>query len=110
MSDEVKVIHEDGHKCLCQNESFRKFVVIAAGSFVGVFCALSLFAALHKPPMIFNPYAIHGFGGAMQPCPCRMMPHHMKFEKHIKDDIKKELPRGMNRPSPFEKNKVEVDD
>lgn len=36
--------------CFCHSEGFRDFLKIALGSFVGVFLALSLFAALHKPP------------------------------------------------------------
>ena len=48
MSDEIKVNHEENRecKCLCHSKAFKKFLVVALGSFVGVFCALSLFAAL----------------------------------------------------------------
>jgi len=38
-------------KCFCCSEGFRDFLKIALGSFVGVFLALTLFTALHKPPM-----------------------------------------------------------
>lgn len=60
MSDENKIEVKEDCKCFCQSKGFRKFVVIATGTFVGVFCALSLFAALHKPPM--------------PPCPCGCNP------------------------------------
>ncbi len=57
-------------KCLCQSKEFRDFLKIALGSFVGVFCALSLFAALHKPPML--------------PCPFgRMMPPPIHHGQHF---------------------------
>ena len=38
-------------KCFCKSEGVKKFIIVALGSFVGVYCALSLFAALHRPPM-----------------------------------------------------------
>ena len=66
MSDEIKT--EKEHKCICQSEFFRKFLVVALGSFVGVFCALSLFAALHKPPMPPCPFRGH----FVKPYPCHM--------------------------------------
>ena len=47
-------------KCFVHCECIRKFFIVALGSFVGVFCALSLFAALHRPPM---------------PCPMKMKMH-----------------------------------
>ena len=71
-------------ECFCQSKWFRKFLVTSAGTFVGVFCALSLFTALHKPPKIF--------------CPCKMMMrppvhcmHHIKKQDnfHRKDFYKK---------------------
>lgn len=42
-------------KCFCKSEGFRKFIITAFGTFAGVYMALSLFSAIHKPPM---------------PCPC----------------------------------------
>ncbi len=53
MTDEIKT--NDEQKCLCTSKGFRKFAVIALGAFVGVFCALCFFCALHKPP-VMNPY------------------------------------------------------
>ena len=43
-------------ECFCQKR-FKDVLAIAIGSFIGVYCALSLFAAIHKPP-------------------CHMMHHH----------------------------------
>ena len=54
---EVQEIKEK--KCFCKSEEFKKFLIVTFGSFVGVFLALSLFAALHKPPM---PIVPHHFG------------------------------------------------
>ena len=86
MSEEVKITTEN--KCLCQSKSFRKFLITALGTFVGVFCALSLFAALHKPPMIIHPY------GMSRPCPCHMehFIKHKHFEKMKNNGYEKNIP------------------
>jgi hypothetical protein len=88
MSDETKnveVREEKECKCICHSKSFRKFLVIALGSFVGVYCALSLFAALHRPPMM-PPAPISG------PYPCAAQPMHQpRFD------------RGMDRPAKVQK-------
>ena len=72
MSDENKNLElkevKEEKKCICQSEEFKKFLIVTFGSFVGVFLALSLFAALHKPPMPIIP---HHFG--MRP------PIHQEF-------------------------------
>ena len=58
MTEENKIeTVEVKRECFCQSKGFRKFLVTALGTFVGVFCALSLFAALHKPPMPHCPFA-----------------------------------------------------
>ena len=64
MTEEInqEIREEKQCKCLCCSEGFRDFLKIALGSFVGVFFALTLFAALHKPPMP----PCH-FGGMMRP-------------------------------------------
>ena len=70
MTNENRIEVEE-KTCFCQSKGFRKFLTIALGTFVGVFCALSLFAALHKPP-VMKPMP---FGGPMmRPCHCQM--HH----------------------------------
>ena len=76
MSEEIRnEIIEQKNTCFCQSKGFRKFLTTALGTFVGVFCALSLFAALHKPPMPPCPFA---HGPMMRPCYHQM--HH--FDKH----------------------------
>ena len=36
-------------KCLVHCECFKKFLIVSFGSFLGVFFALCLFTAIHKP-------------------------------------------------------------
>ena len=50
MSNENETIKNE--TCFCKSEGFKKFVVVSLGTFVGGFCAISLFTALHKPPMM----------------------------------------------------------
>ncbi len=75
MTEEIKTV-EVKNECFCQSKWFRKFLTTALGTFVGVFCALSLFAALHKPPMPPCPF---GHGPMMRPA---MHCHHHHFNKH----------------------------
>ena len=75
MTDENKNV-EVKHECFCKSKWFRKFMVTTLGSFVGVFCALSLFAALHKPPMPPCP-----FGPKMMMRPPMHCHHHMNHHK-----------------------------
>lgn len=86
MTDEMNVeIKEEKCNCFCHSKGFRKFLITATGTFVGVFCALSLFAALHKPPM-------------MMPCPChRMMMPPMAYPCP-------QFNKGMHKPMDFHKN------
>ena len=84
MSDEIKITEEK--TCFCQSKGFRKFLIVATGTFVGAFLALSLFAALHRPPM-----------PAPMPCPCgyqQMMLRHghgggHHFDKGQRGDFQK---------------------
>ena len=66
LSDEIKIEEEKKCNCFCHSKGFRKFLVVAAGTFVGVYLALSLFAAIHKPPMPV-PMPMPA------PCPCQQM-------------------------------------
>jgi hypothetical protein len=71
MSEENKIEFVEKKECFCQSKWVRKFLVTAIGTFIGVFSALSLFAALHKPPV--------------PPCHCpRMMrpPVHQMHHQH----------------------------
>ena len=92
MSEENKI---ETHECLCQKKGFRKFLIVAGGTFVGAFLALSLFATLNKPPM-------------PMPCPCpcagqQMMGHQFDrrpnfHKKHIKDHAP--MPPRAAKPAP----------
>ena len=90
-------------KCFCQSKAFRKFLVIALGTFVGVYAALSLFAATHRPPMM-SPCPM-GFGApapVMAPSPFHK--HHHHFGKEFKGDkggFQKTVNPQQN-PAPFE--------
>ena len=79
MSDENKNLEvqeiKEEKKCFCKSEEFKKFLIVTFGSFVGVFLALSLFAALHKPPM---PIVPHHFG----PRPAIEHSTNTKGQKH----------------------------
>ncbi len=86
MTEELKqeIKEEKQCKCICCSEGFRDFLKIALGSFVGVFLALTLFAALHKPPMPpchFNPMMAprfhHGQHFVRGGCPM----HKMKMQR-----------------------------
>lgn len=88
MTEELRHEHEHEHhhehECFCHSKGFRKFLIVALGSFVGVFCALSLFCALHKPPMPYGPYGAPMF--APHNCNCA---HHKMINK--KDGERKEF-------------------
>ena len=58
MSDEMKT-EEKECKCFCRSEGVKKFVVVALGTFVGVYCALSLFVATHRPPCMHKRCHMH---------------------------------------------------
>ena len=99
-------------ECFCKSKGFRKFLVVAGGSFVGVFCALSLFAALHKPPMPMMPPMGPMMGGFNHPY---VMGHHMKhFKKHNCDcpchkKMMKDMKKGPDKMKDLPKQ-PEIDD
>ena len=99
MTDEVKnvEIKTETNKCFCQSEGVKKFVTISLGTFVGAFCALSLFAALNKPPM-FHPMGCPLMNGGH---PMMMQMHH----KHHGCDCKchKQMMKKFN-PEKFKKH------
>lgn len=78
MTEEIKTevnVETKECNCICKSQAVKNILTVATGSFIGVFCALSLFAALHKPPMPV-------------PCPFKapmrppvMQPHH-HFDRH----------------------------
>lgn len=92
MSNEEK--RDVENVCLCKSECFRKFIMVILASFIGCFCALCLFFALHKPcfpmaPMQFGPQIPPQMAPQMAP---NMMPpqgnfgpnhHFYKIEKKV---------------------------
>lgn len=99
MSDEIKIEEEKNCNCFCHSKGFRKFLVVAAGTFVGVYLALSLFAAIHKPPMPV-PMPMPA------PCPCQQMmfspdfgPQHF-YRGHRGDFHKKMMKHRMENNAP----------
>ena len=106
MSDEIKNVEEKETKCFCQSKGFRKFLTIALGTFVGVYCALSLFAALHRPPM-FRPMPY----GGMRGCPVQMMHHHyVKGDRFDKGRFHKQPSKIDAQKAPFDSNRADIDD
>lgn len=106
MSEENKIETKEVKTCLCQSERFKDFVTKTIAVFIGVFCALSLFAALHKPPVMKHaPY----HAGMMRPCHCQMhhfykhkpcrADFHKKFEKR---DFQKIEKRNLEKDMPIE--------
>ena len=65
----------------------KKFVVVALGTFVGVYAALSLFVATHRPPM--------------RPCPMMVRPPHVE---HRADFFKG--PQGDFHRMKFERKEI----
>ena len=98
MSEENKIINEN--KCFCQSPFFKKFSAIALGTFVGGFCALSLFTTLNKPPMMpmnpmmMNKPPMHHFMPGHKKhdcnCPChkKMMKKHFEKKAEFYKDLK----------------------
>lgn len=102
MTEEIKNVEQQEKTCVCQSKLFKKFLVIATGSFVGVFCALSLFAALHKPPMM-HPAMFHHHMKKPMPCHCKGHFYGHKF-KH--DGMhKKHIEKRFEQKSDFNKIK-----
>ena len=105
MTDENKIV-EEKCDCLCKNKYFRKFVVVAAGTFVGAFLALSLFAALNKPP---QPMPMP------MPCPCQQQmfrpdfgPQH--FDRGPRGDFHKKFEKKHADRQPRMNKDIEHED
>ena len=74
MNEEVKNENKE-QTCFCKSELVQRTIAVTIGSFIGVYLALSLFCATHKPPtMMFHH---HEFG--KMPMQQRIM--HEKFRK-----------------------------
>ena len=103
MSDEIKVTEEKKEcKCFCCSEGFRKFLIVAIGSFVGVYCALSLFAAIHRPPVPPCP-----FGPQFGRIPCQAIVMPPRFDRG-RGDFHKKLPGNFGQKAPFEAQRPEI--
>ena len=87
MSEEIKTIEEKKCNCICQSEYFKKFTCITLGTFVGGFCALNLFAALNKPPMM----PMMPMGGFKAPHYQMMMHEGFHHKHHSGCNCKKEM-------------------
>ena len=98
MTEENRIeVKEENCKCFCKSEWFRKFLVKTLAVFVGTFSALSLFAALHKPPMPPCPY---GHRAMMRPpvhCHHHFKRHDFKKGEFYKRMEKRDLKRFENR-------------
>ena len=97
MTDEIKeeIKEEKECKCFCRSEGVRKFLIVALGTFVGMYAAMSLFAATHKPPMMkrhcmHRPPIEHRADFARGP---QGDMHRVKFDK-----------QRFERKSPFERD------
>ena len=89
MTEENKTdIKENGCKCFCQAEWFKEFILKTLAVFIGVFCALSLFSALHRPKMPPCPF---GHGPMMRPCHVKM--HHFEGYRGPRGDFHKKIER-----------------
>lgn len=100
MSEEEKI----ETKCFCQSKGFRKFLVTALGTFVGVYAALSLFAAIHKPPMPPCPMGYRMMPPIAAPCPYHQYKHFDKKFIGERKNFHKDF-NGQKSPSPFNPNK-----
>lgn len=109
--EEIKEEKNEVKKSSCLSEEFKKFIIVATGSFVGVFFALCLFTALHRPPMHPIPIRIVPIHQQMYHFDRRPMPHHLKGEprhhemhkihKHFgPEDVKKIEHRKADRVHP----------
>lgn len=97
MSEEIRVEEHHHHECMCQSKGFRKFLVVAGGTFVGAFLAMSLFAALNKPPIIVpcpcgcqhmtRPAPCHFDRGFRGDCHKKMMKHRIDNDRQVKVEI-----------------------
>ena len=84
MSEENRIENvEVRQECFCQSKWFKKFLTKTLAVFIGTFAALSLFAALHKPPMPPCPFAK---GPMMRPA-MHCHHHHFHGQKEFRKDF-----------------------
>ena len=99
MTEENKIEVKEVKTCFCQSEWFKRFLTKTLAVFIGTFSALSLFAALYKPPMMKPvPY------GMKRPCHYQMYHFHKGgprgdfYRKMEKRDFQKFEKRDFQRP------------
>ena len=89
------------NECFCKSIWFKEFLIKTIAVFVGVYCALSLFTALHKPPMLPCPFAKHPM---MRPAVhCH---HHFHGQKRFNGDYK--YRKDLNNKISPDKIKLEI--
>ena len=84
-------VREEKCNCFCKSKEFKKFLIVMFGSFFGVFFALSLFAAVHKPPVP----PMHRYD--MRPpmhrhCDCDRRGPHGEFHKKYVPPVEHQAP------------------
>ena len=85
-----------------KSKGFRSFLVISLGSFVGVFCAMSLFCALHKPSVPPMPHFYGHHYGISKHYNHGFHKHHKKqFEKYHKE-FKKDFKKALDKSGKIE--------
>lgn len=99
MSEEIN----QENNCFCKSKGFRKFLTIALGTFVGVYGALCLFTALHRPP-IAPPFAFGYGSNAPIAAPCPFKRNHHFYKEHRGGDFHKVI-----KEQPFNKERAEED-
>ncbi len=80
---EIQQNEEIKQECFCKKRA-KDILTIAIGSFVGVYCALSLFAALHKPSHF-----------VMRP---QFRGHHEMIQKQMPDFKRPPMPGKFKNP------------
>ncbi len=73
MSEETK--NEIKQECFCKSELFQRTLAVTIGSFIGVFCAMNLFFALNKPPVMMFHHPYHHY-------------HHFSKQRMFKDNMR----------------------
>ena len=105
MTEENKIEIKEVKTCFCQSEWFKKFLTKTLAVFIGTFCALSLFSALHHPKMPPCHY-----GMIKRPPMVHHYHHFKKFEHgpradfHQKKIEKRNFDRDTQRPVPVRVN------
>ena len=104
MSNENRIeTVEVKNECFCKSIWFKKFLTKTLAVFIGVYAALSLFTALHKPPMPPCPYA----KGLMMRHAMHSHHHFNKHERFKGDYYQKKIMKDRIAP---DRVKVEVKD